>query len=447
MVIPPPNVTGTTPHRPRARPHARRRARALEADAGPSGPLGARHRPRRDRDPDGRRARSSPKEGIDRQTLGREAFVERVWAWKREAKDTIQTQLRRLGCSLDWTRERFTLDAELSRAVRHVFVRLYRDGLIYRGRYVVNWCPRCGTAVSDLEVVHRDVDGKLYLIRYDVPGVSVGGRRRDDAARDDARRHRARDPPGGPSARRSCGGRRRSCPSSAGELPVVEDAILVDRAFGTGVVKVTPAHDANDFASAERHGLPAIAVIGPDGKMTRGGRAGLRRPRPLRGAQEGPRAAHGGEPARRRRGPLATRSGTASAATRSSSRISPTQWFVKIEPLAEPAIGAVEDGRSVFVPESWTKTYFEWMRNIHDWCISRQLWWGHRIPAFYCDNGHITVAEEDPAACGACGSTQARAGSRRARHVVLLAALAVLRLRLARGDRRSERRSIRPTSS
>src|SRR3984893_17187869 len=211
--------------------------------------------------------RQLAKQGIQRRELGREKFVERVWAWKHEAKDTIQSQMRRLGCSLDWSRERFTLDPDLSRAVRRAFVQLYGEGLIYRGRYVVNWCPRCGTAVSDLEVVHKEVEGTLYKIRYDVPGVSSGAvvatTRPETMLGDTALAIHPKDPRTGRLRGKPAG-----LPLVGRVLPIIEDPILVDREFGTGIVKVTPAHDANDFASGQRHGLPAVAVIGPDGKMT-----------------------------------------------------------------------------------------------------------------------------------------------------------------------------------
>ncbi len=343
--------------------------------------------------------RQLAKQGIDRRELGREKFVERVWAWKREAKDTIQAQMKRLGCSLDWTRERFTMDPDLSRAVRHVFVRLYQEGLIYRGRYVVNWCPRCETAISDLEVVHRETEGSLYKIRYDVAGVPSGAfvatTRPETMLGDTALAIHPDDP-----RTSKLRGRTATLPIAGREIPVIEDAILVNREFGTGVVKVTPAHDANDFAVGQRHDLPAIVVIGPNGKMAAqaGEYAGLdrfeaRKRIVARLADEGRLTS---EPYRNSIGHC----------QRCDAVIEPylsEQWFVKIQPLAEPAIRVVEEGTIRFFPESWTKTYFEWMRNIHDWCISRQLWWGHRIPAFTCPNGHITVSEEDPPSCPTCG--------------------------------------------
>jgi valyl-tRNA synthetase len=347
--------------------------------------------------------RQLSKQGIDRRALGREKFVERVWAWKREAKDTIQSQLKRLGCSLDWTRERFTMDPDLSRAVRRAFVTLYRDGLIYRGRYVVNWCPGCGTAVSDLEVVEKKTKGTLYKIRYEVPGVPGGAvvatTRPETMLGDTALAIHPEDPR---NARLR--GRKAILPIVGRELPVVEDAILVDREFGTGIVKVTPAHDSNDFAVGQRHGLPAVVVIGPDGKMTAeaGEYAGLDRFEARKRIVERLRLENRlvGEEA------YEINLGTCQ---RSEDIIEPylsLQWFVKVAPLAGPAIEAVQRGEIRFAPENWNKSYFSWMNNIRDWCISRQLWWGHRIPAFTCSNGHVTVADEDPEACPTCGSKE-----------------------------------------
>ncbi len=346
--------------------------------------------------------RQLAKQGLDRRTMGREKFIDRVWDWKREAKDTIQSQMRKLGCSPDWTRERFTLDPDLSRAVRHTFVRLYEEGLIYRGRYVVNWCPRCETAVSDLEVVHREAEGSLYKIRYDVAGIPSGAvvatTRPETMLGDTALAIHPDDP-----KTAKLRGRTATLPLVGREIPIVEDAILVDREFGTGIVKVTPAHDANDFAVGQRHDLPAIVVIGPDGKMT---------------AEAGEFADLDRFEARKRVVARLTEENrlvgteahrmSVGHCQRCDTVVEPylsEQWFVKIQPLADPAIRAVEDGTVRFVPESWTKTYFEWMKNIHDWCISRQLWWGHRIPAFTCPNGHLTVSETDPPECPACGAS------------------------------------------
>ncbi len=346
--------------------------------------------------------RALAKEGIDRRAIGREAFVEKVWEWKRESKNSIQNQLNRLGCSLDWSRERFTLDEGLSRAVRKVFVDLYRDGLIYRGRYVVNWCPRCGTAVSDLEVHHVETRGKLYFIKYDVEGDSVGAivaTTRPETMLGDTALAIAPDDP----RTQRLVGKTAILPILGRKLPVVVDD-FVDRAFGSGIVKITPAHDPADFACASRHGIPSVTVIGPDGKMTSeaGPYAGLDRFEARTKVVERLNA-------EKRVVDVQEHVHSVGHCQRCDTVIEPylsNQWFVKVEPLAAPSIRAVESGAIRFVPENWTKTYFEWMRNIHDWCISRQLWWGHRIPAYYCDRDHVVVSESEPEACGECGSRQ-----------------------------------------
>ena len=344
--------------------------------------------------------RALAKEGVDRRAIGREAFVERVWEWTRESKKSIRNQLDRLGCSLDWSRERFTLDEGLSRAVRKVFVDLYRDGLVYRGRYVVNWCPRCGTAVSDLEVVHVETRGKLYFIKYDVEGDSVGAivaTTRPETMLGDTALAIAPDDP----RTRRLVGKTAILPILGRRLPVVVDD-FVDREFGSGIVKITPAHDPNDFACATRHGLPSVTVIGPDGRMTAdaGPYAGLDRFEARAKIVEALTA-------EKRIVDVQEHVHSVGHCQRCDTVIEPylsSQWFVRVKPLAEPAIEAVETGAIRFVPENWTKTYFEWMRNIHDWCISRQLWWGHRIPAYYCERDHVVVSETEPSSCDVCGS-------------------------------------------
>ena len=347
-------------------------------------------------------ARQLAEEGVNYRDLGREKFEERVWQWKAESGDTIKRQMVRLGASCDWSRERFTLDDGLSRAVREVFVRLYEKGLIYRGEYMVNWCPRCHTALSDLEVAHAAVPGHLWHIRYPVNGLSgafvvVATTRPETMLGDTAIAINAKD-----ERYFDLHGRTVQLPLMDREIPVILDD-LADPAFGTGVVKVTPAHDLNDFEAGRRHNLPRVKVIDENGAMT---------------AQAGPYAGLDRFEARRRvladleeRGLLARTEDYAlnlGTCARCKTPVEPlvsTQWFVSVKPLAEKAIEAVESGRIQFIPANWSKTYFEWMYNIRDWCISRQLWWGHRIPAWHCaECREVVVARETPAACAHCGS-------------------------------------------
>ena len=335
-----------------------------------------------------------------RHDVGREAFEARVWAWVKVSHRIITEQMRKLGDSVDWSRERFTLDPGLSRAVRREFVSLYREGLIYRDKYIVNWCPRCRTALSDLEVQHRESDGKLYFVRYagvgGGAGVTVATTRPETMLGDTAIAVNPDD-----ERYRHLVGTCVVLPVLGRVLPIVADA-FVDPAFGTGAVKVTPAHDPNDFAMGQRHALASVSVIDEDGNMT---------------AEAGPYA--GQDRFKARKALVERLQGEAviekivdhrhavGHCERCSTVVEPLvskQWFVKIGPLAAEAIRAVEEGRVVFLPDNWTKTYFEWMTNIHDWCISRQLWWGHRIPAWYCDAcGETIVSEEDPSVCR-CGA-------------------------------------------
>ena len=338
-------------------------------------------------------------EGKSRFDLGRDAFVARVWEWVRQSHTTITSQMRKLGESVDWSRERFTLDDQLSRAVRRVFVTLYREGLIYRGRYIVNWCPRCRTALSDLEVLHRETTGRLWYVRYPGadggPGVTVATTRPETMLGDTAVAVNPDD-----KRYRSLVGTHVRLPIIGRDLPIVADS-FVDPAFGTGAVKVTPAHDPNDFQMGERHHLAQVVVIGEDGRMTKdaGPYAGLDRFKARAAIVS--QLEHEGLLEK-----IVDHVHAVGHCQRCNTVVEPlvsTQWFVKIQPLAEPAIRAVEEGRVRFLPENWAKTYYEWMNNIHDWCISRQLWWGHRIPAWYCDNcGEMIIAEEEPKACG-CG--------------------------------------------
>jgi len=339
-------------------------------------------------------------EGTNRHALGREAFEARVWEWTRQSHGTITNQMRTLGSSVDWSRERFTLDEELSRAVRRVFVTLYREGLIYRGKYIVNWCTRCRTALSDLEVVHTEQAGKLYHIRYLTQGggaVTVATTRPETMLGDTAVAVHPDD-----DRYRDLVGQTVRLPIVGRELPVIGDT-FVDQAFGTGAVKVTPAHDPNDFEIGQRHDLSQIVVIGEDGRMTdeAGPYAGQDRFAARRAVVEQLDADGLLERVEEHRHAV----GHCSRCDTVVEPLVSTQWFVRIAPLAEPAIAAVKDGRTRFVPDNWARTYFEWMTNIHDWCISRQLWWGHRVPAWYCDQcDQVTVEEEAPVGC-ACGGT------------------------------------------
>ncbi len=338
-------------------------------------------------------------EGQTRQGVGREAFEARVWEWTRQNRSTITGQMRTLGSSVDWSRERFTLDDSLSRAVRHVFVSLYREGLIYRGKYIVNWCPRCRTALSDLEVVHKDTSGTLYYVRYPyVTGtgaVTVATTRPETMLGDTGVAVHPDD-----ERYRRLVGQRVRLPVIGRALPVIADD-FVDPAFGTGAVKVTPAHDPNDFAMGQRHGLAQVVVIDEDGRMTQdaGPYAGQDRFEARAGVIK--QLEHEGLLVK-----VEDHRHAVGHCQRCGTIVEPlvsTQWFVRIKPLAEPAIQAVKENRTTFVPDNWAKTYFEWMTNIHDWCISRQLWWGHRIPAWYCDAcGEMVVQEETPTGCR-CG--------------------------------------------
>jgi valyl-tRNA synthetase len=348
-------------------------------------------------------ARQLAEQGINYRDLGRDEFEKRVWQWKAESGDTIKRQMIRLGASCDWSRERFTLDPGLSRAVREVFVRLYEKGLIYRGEYMVNWCPDCRTAISDLEVTHSEVQGHLWHIRYPVNGtpgryVTVATTRPETMLGDTAV---AVNPKDGRYA--DLHGRTVQLPLMDREIPIIVDE-LADPQFGTGVVKVTPAHDPNDFEAGRRHNLPKIQVITDRGMMTAaaGSFAGLDRfeaRRRVVAALEEIGALVKTEPYQLSVG----------TCQRSKTVVEPlvsTQWFVKTKPLAEKAIAAVESGQIGFVPQNWTKTYYEWMYNIRDWCISRQLWWGHRIPAWHCQEcREIVVAREAPGTCPRCGSS------------------------------------------
>jgi len=340
-------------------------------------------------------------QGINYRDLGREAFEKKVWEWKAESGGTITRQMLQLGESCDWTRERFTLSPELSHAVTEVFVRLYEDGLIYRGHYIVNWCPQCRTAISDLETVHEERQGHLWHIRYPIVGtneyVVVATTRPETMLGDTAVAVHPSDP-----RYQHLIGKMVLLPLMNREIPIVDD-FVVDRDFGTGAVKVTPAHDPNDFEIGRRHNLPEIDVMTDDAKMSAaaGKYAGLDRFEARKRVVADLEAAGLLEK-------VVDHTHAVGACDRCGTIIEPrasTQWFVKMKPLAEPAIAAVERGDIEIVPENRRTEYFEWMRNIRDWCISRQLWWGHRIPAWYCgDCREIIVARTAPAKCAKCGS-------------------------------------------
>jgi valyl-tRNA synthetase len=350
--------------------------------------------------------RQLAKEGKKRLEMGRAKFIERVWEWKREYGGAIFDQMKRLGASVDWGREYFTMDDQLSQAVKEAFVRLYEDGLIYRGKYIVNWCSDCGTAISDLEVKHEDVAGKLYEIRYPVVGstpgnqqyVTVATTRPETMLGDTAVAVNPTD-----ERYLHLHGKQVMLPLMNREIPIIADE-LAQPEFGTGAVKVTPAHDPNDFEAGLRHNLPQIEVIDEQAKMN---------------ANSGPYAGLDRFVARARiledltaQGFLVgTRDYTIAIGKcdRSGTIVEPrlsTQWFIKIAPLAKRAIEVVENGSIRFTPDNYGQIYLNWMHNIHDWCISRQLWWGHRIPAWFClECNEVVVAREAPATCP-CGSTK-----------------------------------------
>ncbi len=345
--------------------------------------------------------RALRKEHLDRESLGREKFVQRVWDWRAQYGSTIIRQLKRLGASCDWERERFTMDEGLSAAVTEVFVRLYEKQLIYRGNYIINWCPRCRTALSDEESEHVDTAGKLYFLRY----PCLGGRKKDALVvattrpetmlGDVALAVNPRD-----ERYRKLVGSKCLLPLINRELPVIQDD-FVDPEFGTGVVKVTPAHDPNDFEMGQRHGLKPINVMDDGGTMNE---------------QAGPYRGLDRFACRQRLLADLTAAGLVEKIEehthavghcyRCDTVVEPRlslQWFVRMAPLARAAIAVVKDGRVKFIPERWTKVYLDWMENIRDWCISRQIWWGHRIPVFYCRACRHTWADRgQPSACPAC---------------------------------------------
>jgi valyl-tRNA synthetase len=346
--------------------------------------------------------REIAKEGLNRHQMGRAAFEERVWKWRAAYGGRILHQLRMLGASCDWTREHFTLDPDLSRAVNEVFVRLHRDGLIYRDQQLINWCPRCETALSDLEVEHRDTDGHLYYIRYPLVdgtgSITVATTRPETMLGDTAVAVSPDD-----SRFKAMAGKRLRLPLIGREIEVIADT-AVDPQFGTGAVKITPAHDFNDFTIGRRHGLAEISVMDTRGKMST--EAGPYKSLSIKEARE---AVVNDLKAQGLLEKIEPHRHAVGACSRCDTTVEPLlsfQWFVKIAPLAEKAIAAVREGKTRFHPKFWENTYFGWLENVHDWCISRQLWWGHRIPAWRCARcEHFTVAAERPARCEKCEGT------------------------------------------
>jgi valyl-tRNA synthetase len=361
--------------------------------------------------------RQLAKEHIDRHVLGREKFVEKVWEWKKEYGGRIISQLKRLGASCDWQRGRFTMDEGLSRAVREVFVTLYEEGLIYRGERLINWCPRCHTALSDIEVEHEEEKGKLYYISYPLSHdhnirLTVATTRPETMLGDTAVAVHPLD-----TRYKDLIGKTVDLPLTSRKIPIVGDSILVDLEFGTGAVKVTPAHDFNDYEAGLRQKpeLPRITMLNDKAEILPD------IPDVLPGALK----QIAGKAAKKARGMVVEllkeqgfliktedHSHSIGKCYRCKSVVEPylsPQWFVKTGPLAEPAIKVVEDGTIRFFPKGWENTYFDWLRNIKDWCISRQIWWGHRIPAWYCDDcGAITVSRTDATACVKCKSKNIR---------------------------------------
>ena len=342
----------------------------------------------------------------DRHDLGREAFIERVWQWKAESGGQIIGQLKRLGASCDWERERFTMDEGLSKAVRTVFVRLYNEGLIYRDNRLINWCPRCHTALSDIEVEHEEKKGHLWHIRYPVVGqpgrfVTVATTRPETMLGDTAVAVHPED-----ERYLDLHGAKVLLPLVNREIPVVADE-YVDREFGTGVVKITPAHDFNDFEVGVRHGLDRINVFDESGVINAAGHQYEGMDRFAARKQIVEDLAEAGLLEK-----IDDHGLSVGGCYRCKTVVEPylsLQWYVKVGPLAERALQAVKDGRTRILPKQWENTYYDWMENIRDWCISRQIWWGHRIPAWFCDHcGKITVAMEDPTRCSHCESDEIR---------------------------------------
>ena len=356
--------------------------------------------------------KSIAREGLKRQDLGREKFIERVWLWKEKYGSTIIHQLRKIGASCDWSRLRFTMDEEYSKSVVEVFLRLYEKGLIYRGSYIINWCPRCHTALSDEEAAHQPLSGNLYYLRYPLSKISssspeelpdfivVATTRPETMLGDTAIAVNPKD-----KRYKKLIGKTVSLPLTNRQIKIIADS-MVDMEFGTGAVKVTPAHDPNDYALGKKHNLEFINVMHPDARMnaSAGKYEGLDRFKAREAILEDLKAMDLLEK-------IVPHELSAGHCYRCHTIVEPylsKQWFVKMAPLAKPAIKAVKEGRIKFYPSRWTKVYLNWMENIQDWCISRQIWWGHRLPVYYCkgcnDEACVIVSRVKPASCPKCAS-------------------------------------------
>ena len=345
------------------------------------------------------------KEGVLKEDLGREGFLERAWQWKDQYGGRIIEQLKKLGTSCDWERERFTMDEGLSKAVLEVFIRLYEKGFIYRGARIINWCPVCGTSISDAEVEHAEKEGSFWHLRYPVVDskefINLATTRPETMLGDTAVAVNPKD-----ERYTHLIGKKVKLPLIDREIPIIADE-YVDQEFGTGVVKITPAHDPNDFEVGLRHQLPQIIVLSDDGKMNEqaGKYAGMDR-------YEARKAIVADLDAQGYLIKVEPHTHNVGTHDRCKTVVEPmikAQWFVKMEEMAKPAIEALKKGDLRFVPERFGKTYLHWLENIRDWCISRQLWWGHRIPAYYCEDcGEIIIAREVPECCSKCQSTKLR---------------------------------------
>ncbi|MBE6707500.1 MAG: valine--tRNA ligase, partial [Ruminococcaceae bacterium] len=339
-------------------------------------------------------------EGLTRYDLGRDKFLERVWDWKHQYGNRIISQLKKLGASCDWSRERFTMDEGCSRAVREVFVNLYDKGLIYRGNRIINWCPHCITALSDAEVEYSEQEGYFWHIKYPIKGedgyVEVATTRPETMFGDTAVAVNPND-----EATKHLIGKTLILPIVGREIPVIADD-YVEIGFGTGCVKITPAHDPNDFLVGQRHDLEQIKVMNDDATMN--GFAGKYEGMDRYACRKALVADLEAEGYLIKTVPHNHNVGSCYRCGTTVEPLTSNQWFVKMEPLAKPALEVVRDGTVKFVPDRFSKIYVNWMENVHDWCISRQLWWGHRIPAFYCsDCGEMTVSKTDITACPKCG--------------------------------------------